>query len=150
MRLAKAAIFAFGLSAFAASASDAQSVCPEATPISERVIQRLLGESSHAGVRARFALQTVTPSGIRKLSDATDAAVCQRLAGVLASQATAPDAAQHFQPTFYTAGGRYYIVATPRTQAVTRLPSGAFRISLSWIPVYAVDTGFNVIAGIAM
>lgn len=142
----------FGLLILAGTQAAAQTTCPAATTRSDRVINRLLTSPEHADTRQKYGVGVVSATGIRKLVDSTDAARCQRLHEVLRSRSTTGtvDPSQ-WQPTFYSANGRLYIVAAPKPPVVTRVSPDTIRISLMWTPTYIVDAStYAVIGSIGM
>ncbi len=127
-------LFCFLVSA--ASAAAAQAVCPADDPHIRALPERYLTHDNFADHRAQVGLAGVSVSQLRALTDATDAAVCTRIAALVGT----PPA--HWRWAAYQVGN-LYLVAFWHFQT-----DGGQR--LGFAPLYIMDRELRQVGGFAM
>lgn len=125
------------LTVAASATTSAQSTCPVEAPRTRAIVTRFLTEENWAPSRQENAI-TATPSNVVLLTDASDAAVCQRLRAMV--QPVNSPYPQAF--SYYKAGGFYFIVFRPV------VPSG--RTWTGFSPLLVLRSDLTVVNSFAM
>jgi hypothetical protein len=115
------------------------SVCPEDHPKSREMLTRFLTRPSWQPDRDSIGFWTpVYASQIRLLTDATDAAACQRIIAAVG----APDWQPGWRWTAYQVNGLYFVAKR------SVLTPGSHRFGFS--PLFILNANFQVIRGAAL
>jgi len=103
-----------GLVAFCSSGLAAQwfgtSACPYAYPAVGQTVIKVLVSPRLEWSRKKFSLETIDPSAVRPLQDASDAATCRQLTSWVEKTAPFGLGAAPWDRVYYRANGMYMVV----------------------------------------
>lgn len=122
-------------------ASDARGQCTAETAWGKRAVL----EFATSTVRPRPTnVPLVQPSQVRLLTNATDAATCQRLHQAMVGQLRDPTklpAGRRW--TFYQVGDFFYIVMAPDESATGQRRGDTIRVYLGYTPILVINRSFQ-------
>lgn len=109
-------------------------VCEEGSPNARRVVTRLVSATTEplTTVRQQYSVPAVDSSAVEVLSVEKDAAACAQLREFINTQVTRRASRV---PSFYKAGGFYYVVFS-FVQDNRPVPPGHARIRQGWSTLY--------------
>jgi hypothetical protein len=131
--------------------SSATQACSPENEQSHRLALNLATSDSYVNPRATALMPKLAASQVRVLTDAADAAICQRMLTTIQQRATASGANLSGSVIVnYQAGSQYVAVVTYPRPTPPPPPSGYAHIRTGWTAVFVFDQSFTRVTPLAL